>query len=292
MFGVIFASALAAAGCGGDGADDAYDYEGFWLMTSWTIDEGSGPATIVRDGTPNGLLGDIVFDASSATGGMQSVRFAATEDGVILDLPMQLDQGVVVESDRWVISIENDPGDPTDDAVVVYTTSRSGDDLTLSSDPDDPRNDGGDGGPTEIVLTRTAAWETTLVGSWVLSEMDGADPAACTTNDGMEWGTMQVLMEVDERWMMNQTMHEERFDNDTCSGSPTSTNDQEMIIYAEHEGAEFRMHMMEASGMDDGGYIEWQVSTSGSSHTLDRTGCLPASFCSQVPMQVVLAPAP
>ena len=261
-------SVIPLVGCAeSGGAGDAYDYEGFWLVQSL----GMAEQTLVRGGTPQGLLADAVVTATSSTEAAVQARWAITQDGILEG--DWFDQTVTIEPGKWVISM--------DDGTGVFSISLNGDTLTLTADPDDPRHDD-DSGVTEVVMQRVDPWGTQSVGSWEISGLD-----RCVSDGSGGYQIITVTMEIDDRWIISETITWQSYIDPTCMTAMGQPRVWQVDGYVEEQGDELRMWFVE-------GFLRYTFAANGADLDLTRTACDEAEvgWCSRVPVGFTLTPAP
>jgi hypothetical protein len=291
--------AFLVAGCGGDdgepadaGIDAAFDappvasdLDGLWLMSSLTIPVEGTVVTFVRGGTPQGLRADVLFTASGATTTDLQVRQALLADGLLASEIGSFDIPVVIEPDRWVMTVP--------DGVLVVTATRTGEHLVLAPHPDDPRTTA-ENPPREIVLDRATPWTTSSVGEWDLvsiTNVDGTITAgACTAVGASTWATMTMDIGFTGRLLFERLMTVHVYADDACTTS-TGMQTSTQLGYAEEEG-EATLRMWGVEG-DEREYLVFSLSLVGDTMTLTRTDCLPQPACeSEAPTVVVVQRAP
>jgi len=281
-----------ASGCGGDDGGNpdaaidagptAADFDGTWLMTSLTVATPSGPVTLGRDGTPQGVRGDVVFGATGPAAATLSVRQAILADGLLGGEVDWFTVDVALEAGRWLLT------DP-DDEVLVFTTEVTGDHLVLTLDPTDPRLTATDP-PSRIVLDRVTPWSTTTVGAWdlvsiTLPAMGTVTAGTCTAAGG---GGAKIAMVVtfSERLLFQRVMTTTVYADAQCT-TQTQLQTSTQTGYAEEEGdALLRMWGYENG---EGEYQRFTMARAADVVTLTRTDCLPQPACAtEAPTAVVV----
>lgn len=295
--GVLLA-ALIASGCGdGGGGTEATDFDGFWVLSSMTMDFGgmTGEATVTRGGMPMGLIGDGVFTSSSATEGTLDFRFAPIEDNQMAAEAIVFLGSIEVESDRWILHNPNDPGDPMDDSTNVFTTDLDGDTLTLTADPSDPRNTSTDG-PTELVMTRQAPWGSELEGTWDYTQTGPTDLIPCTSPAIGESEMSEFTLIMTDRWWAEQEGYKYIWAvDDACSGSPTITTPSGLNglqWLSEVDGDAVRWYTYDEMTMM-GIYAEWTFAANGGDYDFTRVDCEPSAdaICTAANTSFTISPA-
>ncbi len=287
----VLAGLLTLSACGDDGGSPndaavdagitATDVEGTWLMASLTLPDQGTLVTLLRDGMPQGLRGDVVVTATGAATATLRVRQAILMDGLLASDIDAFDIPVVLEPDRWILT-EPEGG------VMVFTMALTGDHLVLTLDPDDPRVTATDP-PHAIVLDRVTPWTTTTAGEWVLVSLTNASgtiPGDVCTAAGGGWFKVHMAITISDRQMFERVMTTTSYSDDTCT-TLVNTQTSAQLGYGEEEGG----NVLRIWGVEDDNeeYLAFALSQASGALTLTRTACLPQPACEdEAPTRVVV----
>ena len=250
------------------------------------------PLVFTTTSMPASIRGFFSLEAEDAQTGYQrlfGLNFLLL-DGLLMTEPEAEMRGFTIEP-MIASTVDVEPGawviDP-DDQTIVYSTSQTGDVLTLTFDPNDPRNTVPFGPPLSIVLQEFDRPAGALYGQWEASVVEYADgaqltPTGCAQAPDGVYASLQYRIEVLPE---NGAM---RFDTErrTYSDPACTMNEQLEVVsgmgYTEEFASAIDTWLL-IEGQGARVYNRWNLTSSPSGVTLDWSACLPAPECEMNPL--------